>query len=158
MRLHHLQSEILVKPSSRISAKPLSQRQDKSTPAPLLRRQNATNLLLTGTCVLARNLPDATLQLYYLGWNATTPKTGRRVNCASASNPAWHKGRCTSLNRRGGRRGLNGSATVGSTGSMTGPEIDPGSVVSAFTLLIGGLAVLRGRWAKIRLRADAVPN
>jgi hypothetical protein len=28
------------------------------------------------------------------------------------------------------------------------PEIDPASAVSAFTLLAGGLAVIRGRWAK----------
>jgi hypothetical protein len=156
--LHHLQSEILVKTiitDQRKATEPTAGQIDTRAP---VEAPNATNLLLTGTCLLARNLPDGTLQLYYLGWNATTPKTGRRVNCASASNPAWHKGRCTSLNRRVGRRGLNGSATVSSTGSMTGPEIDSGSVVSSFTLLIGGLAVLRGRWAKISIRADAVPN
>jgi Cohesin domain len=37
-----------------------------------------------------------------------------------------------------------GSVTVGSA-TVKAPEIDPGSAVSALTLLIGGLTVLRGR-------------
>jgi adhesin HecA-like repeat protein len=40
----------------------------------------------------------------------------------------------------------DGSITVSSGGgTFTAPEIDPGSAVSALTLLVGGLTVLRGR-------------
>jgi hypothetical protein len=34
--------------------------------------------------------------------------------------------------------------------SMAAPEIDPAGALSAFTLLVGGLAVLRGRRARVQ--------
>ena len=41
----------------------------------------------------------------------------------------------------------NGSITVSGGQTVNAPEIDPASAVSAFTLLLGGLAVLSGRRA-----------
>jgi hypothetical protein len=40
--------------------------------------------------------------------------------------------------------------TPPSTHSMAAPEIDPAGALSAFTLLVGGLAVLRGRRARVQ--------
>jgi hypothetical protein len=48
--------------------------------------------------------------------------------------------------------GWTGGGTSGGTGGSSGqfaaPEIDPSSAVSALTLLVGGLVVLRGRFRK----------
>ncbi len=40
-----------------------------------------------------------------------------------------------------------GCGTNGSGGTVTAPEIDPAATISAVTLLLGGLLVLRGRKA-----------
>jgi len=42
--------------------------------------------------------------------------------------------------------------TTPPTHSMVAPEIDPAGALSAFTLLAGGLAVLRGRRSSVRTK------
>ena len=41
-----------------------------------------------------------------------------------------------------------GGGNGGGPGGFAAPEIDPSSAVSALTLLVGGLVVLRGRFRK----------
>jgi hypothetical protein len=41
-----------------------------------------------------------------------------------------------------------GDGNGGPRGHFSAPEIDPSSAVSALTLLVGGLVVLRGRFRK----------
>jgi hypothetical protein len=54
-----------------------------------------------------------------------------------------------------GSQTAGGSITVGSGQGMSAPEIDPGSAISALTLLLGGLAVLRAPQRRIASRSGA---
>ena len=45
----------------------------------------------------------------------------------------------------GGFKGTTGGGSGGSGGAVSAPEIDPASVASGLTLLLGSLLVLRGR-------------
>ncbi|HEX3836955.1 MAG TPA: hypothetical protein VHW25_08355 [Steroidobacteraceae bacterium] len=55
-----------------------------------------------------------------------------------------HAGNHEALNRDSGTKVTTAAAT-GSTDVAAAPEIDPAGAMSAFTLLAGGLVVLRGR-------------